>query len=381
MSSSKSHVERLRCRELQIPFKVAFRHASAERAETSSVWVNAIASDGATGCGESCPRPYVTGETPETVRAFVLGHEPALCNAVTDVGTLQQWLDSHHDEIDANPAAWCAVELALLDLFGKQQRTSVEGLLSQPPLRGRFQYTAVVGDASETAFRTMTEQYWQRGFRDYKVKLSGNGERDRNKMAVFRQWPLQSIRVRVDANNLWPTADAAIAAVRELEYPLFAVEEPITSHRHSELSLIARALDCPIVLDESFVRREQLGLLDEPMSQWIINVRVSKMGGLIRSLRIVDEVQARGIKIIVGAQVGETSLLTRAGLTVAQAAGKQLVAQEGAFGTLLLERDVCDPPLMFGAGGVLDVADHPMLELPGLGSFSITDRAGLQTDP
>jgi hypothetical protein len=35
------------------------------------------------------------------------------------------------------------------------------------------------------------------------------------------------------------------------------------------------------------------------------------------------------------------------------------VAQEGAFGTLLLERDVCDPPLMFGASGVLDVATYP----------------------
>ena len=71
--------------------------------------------------------------------------------------------------------------------------------------------------------------------------------------------------------------------------------------------------------------------------------------------------------MIVGAQVGETSLLTRAGLTVAHAAGDALVAQEGAFGTFLLERDVCDPPLMFGAGGVLDVSAHPMLAGSGLG--------------
>ena len=65
--------------------------------------------------------------------------------------------------------------------------------------------------------------------------------------------------------------------------------------------------------------------------------------------------------MIVGAQVGETSLLTRAALTVARAAGDLLVGQEGAFGTLLLERDVCDPPLMFGKAGVLDIADYPSL--------------------
>jgi hypothetical protein len=82
---------------------------------------------------------------------------------------------------------------------------------------------------------------------------------------------------------------------------------------------------------------------------------------------VLEAARARGIGVIVGAQVGETSLLTRAALTVAYAAGDTLVAQEGAFGTLLLERDVCDPPLMFGAGGVLNASAYPMLEKPGLG--------------
>jgi hypothetical protein len=57
--------------------------------------------------------------------------------------------------------------------------------------------------------------------------------------------------------------------------------------------------------------------------------------------------------LIVGSQVGETSLLTRVALAVAHAAGEALLAQEGAFGTLLLENDVCTPPLMFGHGGTL----------------------------
>ena len=56
-------------------------------------------------------------------------------------------------------------------------------------------------------------------------------------------------------------------------------------------------------------------------------------------------------------------------LADARAAADALVAQEGAFGTFLLEHDVCDPPLMFGAGGVLDVAAQPMLTAPGLGRF------------
>jgi L-alanine-DL-glutamate epimerase-like enolase superfamily enzyme len=102
----------------------------------------------------------------------------------------------------------------------------------------------------------------------------------------------------------------------------------------------------------------------------MINVRVSKMGGLLRSLRVVDAGRRSTFGVIVGAQVGETSLLTRAALTVARAAGDALVAHEGAFGTRLLAHDVCDPPLMFGQGGVLDTAAFPALRRTGFGILS-----------
>jgi len=91
------------------------------------------------------------------------------------------------------------------------------------------------------------------------------------------------------------------------------------------------------------------------------------MGGLLRSLAIADRARGAGVGIIVGAQVGETSLLTRAALTVARASGDALVAQEGAFGTFLLERDICEPPLMFGRGGVLDSSAHERLAGAGWG--------------
>ena len=41
-----------------------------------------------------------------------------------------------------------------------------------------------------------------------------------------------------------------------------------------------------------------------------------------------------------------------------------LEAQEGAFGTHLLERDICDPPLMFGSGGVLPIETFQPIPMP-----------------
>ena len=360
-------LRRLTLSRLGIPFKTAFRHASAERAETSSLWVEAVSDDGVVGYGESCPRSYVTGETLASARDFFLRHRDALCAEVDGLDALQFWVDAHAEDLDADPAAWCAIELAILDLLAKHTGKTVEAILGLPPLSGRFRYTAVLGDAGSDAFRSTLERYLAHGFNDFKLKLSGDAERDRDKIRVLRVLASESIRVRVDANNLWEDADDAIAFLCALDYPFFAVEEPIRPNRYAELARIAEALDCRIVLDESFLRIGQLAELADTAATWLLNLRVSKLGGLLRSLRIVEAARALKIGLIVGAQVGETSLLTRAGLTVAHAAGEALTAQEGAFGTHLLERDLCEPPLMFGAAGVLDTARFPFLRSPGFG--------------
>jgi L-alanine-DL-glutamate epimerase-like enolase superfamily enzyme len=117
---------------------------------------------------------------------------------------------------------------------------------------------------------------------------------------------------------------------------------------------LASALDTQIILDESLLRADQLDQLSDSADRWIVNLRVSKMGGLLRSLELVRELRRRGLRVILGAHVGETSLLTRAALTVAHSARDLLVAQEGAFGTHLLSTDVVEAPIMFGQGGILD---------------------------
>ena len=373
--STRASIRRFELKALAIPFKSTFRHASAERAGTANVWVEAVGDGGLSGYGESCPRPYVTGETIDSARAFFAQHEAALRVEVVDLASLRAWMAAHAGELDTNPAAWCAIELSILDLLAKSGDQTVEALLSLPPLQGRFHYSAVLGDASDDAFQATAERYRRTGFTDFKVKLSGSLERDRRKMSVFRRWDTDRLRVRVDANNLWKSADEAIRFLQALEYPLFAVEEPVHPNQYAELASIAERLGCPIVLDESLLRAGQLAQLADSSPHWLVNLRVSKMGGLLRSLSIVEAARALRISLIIGAQVGETSLLTRAALAVAAAARDRIVAQEGAFGTFLLERDVCDPSLMFGAGGILDVSSYPSLAEPGLMGTTWTIRS------
>lgn len=343
---------------LVIPFTQGFTHAAATRVATQTLWVEASDADGHCGYGEACPRVYVTGESLDDAIDFVRQHGDAWCDAIDDVATLRAWVAGHAAEIDAHPAAWCAVELALLDLFGRRRGVTLEALLDLPPITGSYRYTAVLGDACEATFTQQLKRYVAAGFDTFKIKLCGVIERDRAKVRALQAAGIAPSRVRADANNLWRSALEAIFYLRMLGYSFAALEEPVSVGAVHEMAAIGRALGCAIVLDESLTRLEHLDTLPDG-AQFIANLRVSKMGGLLRTLEIARAAAARGLPIIVGAHVGETSVLTRVALAVVQACREQVIAQEGAFGRHLLAHDVVLRSLGFGAGGVLDAGAVP----------------------
>ena len=359
-------IESVDVRRFPVPFRLVFRHASASRSEAANVIVAARGPEGQTGYGEGCPRKYVTGETVGSAAAFIEKQKPLLIRQVEDLEGLRAWIRANGDEIDANPAAFCALEIAVLDLLGKIEQQPIEGLLGISRLSGTFGYSAVLGDASLSAWQRQAEQYWDMGFRDFKVKVSGDAERDRRKLALLTRHGDPDLRIRLDANNLWRDAAKAIGYLKSLGAHVFAIEEPLQRGNLEGFRRVARECGVRIILDESLVRARQLKALDDPEC-WIVNLRVSKLGGIIRSLELAQEATRRGIGIIVGAQVGETSILTRASLAVMSEHRQSLVAAEGAFGTLLLEQDLTEPCLMFGEQGKLASIVGSDRTRPGLG--------------
>ncbi len=282
---------------------------------------------------------------------------------------LNTWVAANRAKIDGNPAAWCAIELALLDALAQTHGQTVEALLALPPLAGPFGYTAVLGASELARFGEQLGRYRQFGMTDFKIKLAGDALADEARMNVFAGALKASDTLRFDANNVWREPEAAVTALRILAGRPFAVEEPLSVNDYRGMQQVAEATDLKIILDESFLRIDQFADLLRPFDQWIINVRISKMGGLIRSLAIAERAAELNIPLIVGCQVGETSLLTRAALALAQSIKqrKGLVAQEGAFGTLLLSQDIVPQPLTFGGRGYLDLAPYRFAETPGWG--------------
>ena len=351
---------------LNIPFKLSFRHASAERSRTQTLWVEAQ-SEGHMGNGEGCPREYVTGESLASTHAFVTAHEAQWRRTNIDLESLHDWINTNEQEIDRHPAAWCAVEMALLDCLGKEAGCSIEELLHLPPLSGSFRYSAVLGDASPAAFEALLDRYLKAGFDQFKIKLSGDLANDREKIRLLKTAGLAPDRLRADANNLWASAPQAIAYLQGLEFPFWALEEPLKTGDYEGLHRVASQLASRIILDESFQRSGQLDALQGSPEQWILNLRLSKLGGLMRSLAALEHARQRDFGVIAGAHVGETSLLTRAAMTLAAQAQGTLLGHEGAVSSHLLAHDVVAPPLMFGRNGVLKMEDFEFPRRPGFG--------------
>lgn len=373
MNGNAINLVSIEAQPLRIPFKQSFKHASAERQEMESLLVVVRDAQGRQGIGEGCPRSYVTGETLGDALAFIETHRADWLRVLGDVDTLRQWVRAHATLVDVHPSAWAAVEIALLDLAGKRAATPIERLLDVHTGARRFFYSAVIGDAPEVVFQAQLARYKEAGFDRFKIKLSGELANDRTKVLALLEADVEPQSVRADANNLWTTAEEAIDYLDQLGFAFWGLEEPLGAGDYKGLARIAERLDQRIILDESLLRVEQLKLLPAVGGRWVANVRVSKAGGLIRTLDLIRALRDHSVGIIVGAHVGESSILTRAALTGAWAAGPALLAQEGAVGTHLLSRDVVTPSLQFGPRGVLNVSDVPA-DAPGLG-LELLDQA------
>jgi L-alanine-DL-glutamate epimerase-like enolase superfamily enzyme len=322
-------------RLLEIPFKVSFKHNSASRKVTSTIWVE-ISRGECVGIGEGCPRSYVTGESEESCVAFISGRRESLL-MVEDYQSLLVWRESNISEIENNPAAWCAIELAFLDLFAQESNQSINELMGEMYIPQELKYSAILGDSAPGVWEKLCDWHLENEMSNFKLKLNGDVRIDTDRINYILNKNSKS-KIRVDANNMWGSVEEGVAYLNELPLGLNGVEEPLKFPDWKGTNNMSHLLTYPIILDEHFCQYSDLLKIESPQSM-IVNLRVSKCGGLINSIAMGKKALELGMKVIVGAQVGETSALTRAGFLLSSALSHKVWAHEGAYGKLLLEED------------------------------------------
>jgi L-Ala-D/L-Glu epimerase len=369
-------IESVNIYQLRIPFQQAFSHALHSREESDAVIVKVTDTDGRSGFGESLPRSYVTGETTESMIARIREHlAPKIFSETFAPGwetfeylqsVMRDWSrsDDRNTSIVAWNAAFCAVELALLDWSLRADASSLADFL--PPVRYEVVYSGVLSADAPAHAAALAQRMTRLGISQIKVKV-GTPD-DIARLEAVRKAVGDKVELRADANGAW-SADDAVEQLRRLApFNLQAIEQPVRADDLVGLQRVRDESGISVMADESLVTLEQARRLIELRACDLFNIRISKCGGISGSLAIAELAQEAGIKIQVGAQVGETGILSAAGRSFA-AHVPVLAFAEGSFGTWLLTEDVTFENVAFGYGG-----RAPLLRTRGL-SVTVKEEA------
>ena len=363
---------------LRIPFVEAFSHSAAERRCTDSLLVRVRDETGMEGFGEGAPRAYVTGETTENAMTHVAGWlwpsvaqrplpDPIDWSAPdrAPLRALADWIpDIPLPGTVGAHAARSALELAIVDCALRRAQRSLGTLL--PPRRQRVTYSGIITAGPLEDVVRHARRMRVVGFRHVKLKVGLDDDVARVRAAREALGP--EVSLRLDANGGW-TFDRAVEVLNAVEpFDVAAAEQPLPRGDAAALARLRGATPVPLVADESLVTEADAEALLAEKAVDIFNVRVSKCGGLARAFAIAARAAEAGVGVQVGAQVGETAILSAAGRHLA-AALPAVAFAEGSFGTLLLAEDVSVESVRFGHHG-----EAAPLTGPGLGVTVLEER-------
>lgn len=367
-------VVELEARHVRIALRRKVTHASHTRTDTDNVVVRCVLADGSVGYGEGVPRDYVTGETVDSCLELLKASDvPAQLTPCADFVAAIHLAERlklspvpGDDRLIQGNAARCAIELAVLDAYGRafgEPLVNVTRVVA-PDLyepRERVRYSGVIGNPKGWKGRAYPLVYRLAGFEQVKLKVGIPGTDDVKRTKRIRRWLGAKMDLRVDANEAWSAAEAA-EKIRVLEpFGITSVEQPVPHEEVAGLAAVRKAVKTPIMLDESLC-----GAVDAERAVaggWcdLFNLRLSKCGGFIPSLRLAQLAKRAGLGFQLGCQVGETGVLSAAGRHFATSvAGIRFL--EGSYDRHLVWEDLIEQDLTFARNGTA-----PMLVGSGLG--------------
>ena len=341
-------------------FLSPIKHNLATHEGSDNIVLRVTTTDGVTGFGEGVPRVFVTGEVLSDSLSFLreILAPAILARDFPSPRELVQGLANlyHHAQAQRHPAAFCALETALLDAAGQIWNMPVSELIGAK-LRTTLEYSAVIPMLSLEKMGQLFQLVKGIGMRFIKLKVGTDSDLETLRLA--REALGGEVDIRVDANSAW-TASEAIAHLKEMApYRISAVEQPVAKADFAGLKQVSEALKIPVIADESLCNEDDARRLIDLKACRGFNIRLSKCGGLGTANRIRQMAEAAGVFCQLGCQVGETSILAAAGRHFAQTV-PHLSYLEGSYAPYLLARDVVVNPVVFHDGGMAS-------ELPGPG--------------
>ncbi|MCA9010268.1 MAG: hypothetical protein KDB01_11005 [Planctomycetaceae bacterium] len=363
-------IHRLTAFHIPVALKKTIRHASHVRRGNDTLIVRCVLNDGSCGWGEGLPRPYVTGESMDSVwrhleqsdftslRDVTFGSAFQASQVVSNFQLADVTADAgiHVRECFGN-AVRCALELAIVDAACRAERISLGDFILQHPavaaFSGRREAVLYSGAVTSTTPRGQWVSAIKMrlfGFRQIKLKVGTVGISDLNLLRRVRRIVGQRVDLRLDANEAWHCDEVVAKTMPLIPFEPTCLEQPVPHAEVAGLRQIRSELEIPIMLDESLCCREDAERAIGQQSCDFFNIRLSKCGGISRSLELVALAREHGIGYQLGCQVGETGILSAAGRHFACNI-PDIRYLEGSFDRFLVRDAFTEENLTFGYGG------------------------------
>ncbi len=250
--------------------------------------------EGITGHGEVCPLgPFYLPAYAQGARTGIAELGPHLLGEdPRQLGKLNRLMDA---ALQGHPYVKSAIDIACWDILGKATGQPVCILLG-----GRYGddfvlYRAISQEAPEAMARRVAG-YRAEGYRRFQLKVGGDPLVDIERIKAVAAELKPGDRLVADANTGWLMHDAlrVVRGVRDVDV---AIEQPCRSYE--ECLTIRRHCDHPFVLDEVIDSLDPLlrGHADRAMD--IVNIKISKFGGLTRARQARDLCASLGIAMTI----------------------------------------------------------------------------------
>lgn len=313
--------------------------------------------EGLTGYAECCPlgSAYLPSFA-RGVRAGLAELAPHLIGLdPLNIGAINRVMDA---ALRGHPYAKAPIDIACWDLLGKVTEQPVYTLLGGAAQDDVALYRAISQETPE-AMAAKIAGYSAEGYTKFQLKVGGDANEDIERIRATRAVLKPSDLLVADANTGWTRHEAArvVKAVSDLDV---YIEQPCMTYE--ECVSIRRRTALPFVLDEVIDGPDMLvrGIAEDAMD--IINLKISKVGGLTKAKLMRDLCVAAGIP-----------------MTIEDTWGGDITTATIAHLARSTPEEFCFSATDFNSYGTLDIASGAPKRING--KMTAADRPGLGIEP
>ena len=312
---------------------------------------------GITGFGECSPFMTINGESMET--CFIVGQYLAQVLKGKNPEDIESCTHAMDKTIYGNSSIKSAFDMALYDISAQMAGVPLYQFLGgQNNKEMQIDYTVSLTNPEKMA--ADAKRIVDNGFEIVKVKLGHSKEQDVESVKRIRETIGPKIPIRLDANQGWKSEEALDILKALTPYKIQHCEEPIPRWDYMALPKIRRFSPIPIMADETCCDHIDAKRLIDLFACDLINIKLSKSGGIFKALKIVEFAKAAKMEIQVGG-----FLETRLGFTAAAhfALSSRNIVYYDFDTPLMMEEDPVEGGILYGEKGKITIT-----ETPGLGA-------------